>query len=85
LLAAAAGLMLGDYFFLTDHEALGAVRESERMQIGLYAVSTTLCVMLLENLHERIRRLEHAFDRARHHHYAPAAAAGAALDASTAH
>ena len=67
LLAAAAGLMLGDYFFLSGHEALGAVKESERMQIGLYAVTTTLCVMLFEILHERIRRLEHAFDRARHH------------------
>lgn len=68
LLAAAAGLMLGDYFFLSDHEALGAVREPERLQIGLFAVTATLCVMLLENLHERIRRLEHAFDRACHHH-----------------
>ena len=32
--------------------------------------------MLFENLHERIRRLEHAFDRARHHlHPHPAASA----------
>ena len=75
LLAAAAGLLLGDYFFLSDHEALGAVRESERLQIGLFAVTTTLCVMLLENLHERIRRYEHAFDRARHHHVHAGAAA----------
>ncbi len=73
LLAAMAGLMLGDYFFLSDHEALGAVREAERLQIGMYAVTTTLCVMLFENLHERIRRLEHAFDRARHHHLPHAA------------
>jgi K+-sensing histidine kinase KdpD len=74
LVAAAVGLMLGDFFFLTQHEALGTVRESERIQIGLFAVTTTLCITLLENLHERIRRLEHAFDRARHHlHPAPAA------------
>jgi K+-sensing histidine kinase KdpD len=72
LFAAAAGLMLGDYFFLTNHEALGGVLESERLQIGLYAVMTTLCVMLLENLHERVRRLEHAFDRARHLHHSSA-------------
>jgi K+-sensing histidine kinase KdpD len=86
LLAAAAGLMLGDYFFLSDHEALGAVRESERLQIGLFAVTTTLCVMLLENLHERIRRLEHAFDRARHHHVqTDTAASGATQHPSTAH
>lgn len=67
LLATAAGLMLGDYFFLSDHEALGPVREGERIAIGLYAVTTTLCVMLYENLHDRIRRLEHALERARHH------------------
>lgn len=71
LLAAALGLMLGDYFFLTEHEAMGVVRDYERIQIGLFAVATTMCVMLLENLHERIRRLEHAFDHARHHHHAP--------------
>ena len=75
LLAAVAGLLLGDYFFLSDHEALGAVLEFERMQIGLFAVMTTVCVMLFENLHERIRRLEHAFDRARHHHQLHAATA----------
>ena len=71
LLAAVLGLMLGDYFFLSEHEAMGLVREYERMQIGLFAVTTTLCVMLLENLHERIRRMEHAFDHARHHHHVP--------------
>jgi K+-sensing histidine kinase KdpD len=71
LLATALGLMLGDYFFLSEHEAMGVVREYERIQIGLFAVTTTLCVMLLENLHERIRRLEHAFDHARHHHHSP--------------
>ena len=86
LLAATAGLMLGDYFFLTDHEALGAVLESERLQIGLYAVMTTLCVMLFENLHERVRRLEHAFDRARHHHpHAAGMAHGGTSGASAAH
>ena len=75
LLAAAGGLMLGDYFFLSDHEALGAVLEQERLQIGLFAVTTTLCVMLFENLHERVRRLEHALDRASHHQGVPAAGA----------
>jgi K+-sensing histidine kinase KdpD len=71
LLAAVMGLMLGDYFFLSAHEAMGVVREYERIQIGLFAVATTFCVMLLENLHERIRRVEHAFDHARHHHHVP--------------
>ena len=69
LLATAAGLLLGDFFFLSAHEALGPVRENERLSIGLYAVTTTLCVMLFENLHNRIRRLQHALERARHHHH----------------
>jgi len=85
LVAAAGGLMLGDYFFLSDHEALGAVLESERLQIGMFAVTTTMCVMLIENLHERIRRLEHAFDRATHHHPQVAAAPGNSPETSTAH
>ena len=70
LLATAAGLVIGDYFFLSEHSALGAVRESERIAIGLYALTTTLCVMLFESLHNRIRRLEHALERAQHHHVA---------------
>ncbi len=87
LIAAAAGLMLGDYFFLSDHEALGPVLEPERLQIGLFAVTTALCVMLLELLHERIRRLEHAYDRARHHPHAHAAdlTPGATSGVSAAH
>ena len=81
LLAAALGLLLGDYFFISAHEAMGVVREYERLQIGLFAVTSTVCVMLLENLHERIRRMEHAFDHARHHHHVPHAddAAAASL------
>lgn len=82
LLATAAGLVLGDYFFLSEHEAMGAVRESERISIGLYAVMTTLCVMLFENLHDRIRRLEHAFDHARHRHPLPITGASASDTAS---
>ena len=71
LIAAVAGLMLGDYFFLSEHEAMGLVRESERLAIGLYAATTTLCVLLIENLHVRIQRIEHALDHARHHHHKP--------------
>ena len=66
LLATAAGLMLGDYFFLSEHSALGTVRESERLAIGLYAITTSLCVLLFEHLHNVIRRLERALDTARH-------------------
>ena len=78
LLATAAGLVLGDYFFLSEHLAMGAVRESERIAIGLYSLTTTLCVMLFENLHNRIRRIEHALDRAQHHHHHPHADSSAA-------
>jgi hypothetical protein len=71
-LATAAGLLLGDYFFLADHQALGPVGEAERMAIGMYAVTTTLCVMLFEHLHNRIRRLEHALTHALHRHQSSA-------------
>ncbi len=71
LLATAAGLMLGDLFFLSSHEALGLVRDIERIAIGMYAVTTMLCVMLFENMHNRVRRLEHALERARRHHRNP--------------
>ncbi len=67
LIATTAGLMLGDFFFLSQHEAMGAVRESERLATGLYAVTTMLCVILFESLHNRVRRLEHAIDHARQH------------------
>lgn len=67
LLATAAGLLLGDYFFLSEHEALGAVREVERLLIGLYTVSSIMCVLLFEVLHDRIIRLEHAIERAEQH------------------
>ncbi len=68
LIATAAGLMLGDYFFLSEHSALGTVRESERLAIGLYAVTTSVCVLLFEQMHNVIRRLERALDKARHLH-----------------
>lgn len=59
LFAMVAGLVLGDFFFLSDHKPLGSVRDAERLAIGLYFLTTTLCVMLFEQLHEHIRRLEH--------------------------
>ncbi len=81
LLATAAGLLLGDYFFLSEHEALGAVRELERLSIGMYSVSSTTCVLLFEVLHDRILRLEHAIERAqnRHHQHGAEPVAGDAL------
>lgn len=58
MLAAAAGLLLGDYFFLPPHQALGPLGETERTAVGVYAITSTLAVMLLGNLQNRVRNLE---------------------------
>lgn len=58
LLAAGLGLLLGDYFFLPPHVAWGPLGEAERTAITIYALTCTLCVVLFDNMHVRIRRLE---------------------------
>lgn len=58
LLAAGMGLLLGDYFFLPPHVAWGPLGEAERTAITIYALTSTLSVVLFDNLHVRIRRLE---------------------------
>ena len=67
MLAAAAGLLLGDFFFLPPHGAYAALAPAERTVITVYAINATLIVVLMENLHARIRRLEWAMqdDRAK--------------------
>jgi K+-sensing histidine kinase KdpD len=62
LLAAVAGLLLGDYFFLPPHQAEGPFGEAERTAIGMYAMTTTLIVVLFAQLHARLRDLEHKLD-----------------------
>ena len=57
MLAAAAGLLLGDYFFLPQHGAYAALGDAERTGITVYAINSTLIVVLMENLHARIRKL----------------------------
>jgi len=59
LLAAMAGLLLGDYFFLPPHQSAGPFGEAERTAIGIYAMTTTLIVVLFAQLHSRLRELEH--------------------------
>ena len=54
-----AGLLLGDYFFLPPHQAEGPFGEAERTAIGMYAMTTTLIVVLFSQLHARLRELEH--------------------------
>jgi K+-sensing histidine kinase KdpD len=60
LLAAAGGLLVGDYFFLPQHGAYAALSEAERAVITLYAINSALIVLLMESLHSKIRRLESA-------------------------
>lgn len=58
LLAALAGLVLGDYFFLTPHAKGAAYNEAERTAIGIYAMNAALIVVLFALLHQRLRGLE---------------------------
>ena len=58
LLAAVAGLLLGDYFFLPPHQSEALLGEAERTVIGTYALTNTLIVVLFWNLHSRLRDLE---------------------------
>jgi K+-sensing histidine kinase KdpD len=63
LLAAVAGLLLGDYFFLPEHGAYAALSDAARTAITLFAINSTLIVVLMEALHTRIRRLEAALEK----------------------
>jgi K+-sensing histidine kinase KdpD len=58
LLAAVAGLLLGDYFFLPPHEAGSPMSEAVRTGIGLYAMNTSLIVLLFWHLHARLQERE---------------------------
>ena len=60
MLAAVAGLLLGDYFFLPPHQAdSGTLGEAERTSIGSYAITNALIVVLFWRLHSRLRELEY--------------------------
>src|SRR5262245_46675044 len=58
LIAALAGLMLTDYFFLPPHSAEGGLGDAERTGIGIYALTNTFIVVLFWHLHTRLRDLE---------------------------
>lgn len=73
LLAAASGLLLGDVFFLPPHDAFGPLGDAERTVITVYAISSTLAVMLMESLHVKIRRLERELGKGRAGDQDPAA------------
>ena len=58
LLAAVAGLLLGDYFFLPPRLEGEAYGEVVRTGIGIYAMNAALIVLLFALLHTRLRDLE---------------------------
>jgi two-component system, sensor histidine kinase and response regulator len=58
LLAALAGLLLGDFFFLPRHAAGDSMSEAVRTAIGIYAMNATLIVVLFWHLHTRMRDAE---------------------------
>ena len=59
MLAALAGLLIGDYFFLPPHQSdSGTLGEPERTAIGSYAMTATLIVVLFWRLHSRLREVE---------------------------
>jgi K+-sensing histidine kinase KdpD len=58
LLAAAAGLLLGDYFFLPARPPGETLGEVERTGIAIYAMNATLIVVLFALIHTRLRDLE---------------------------
>jgi K+-sensing histidine kinase KdpD len=58
LLAAIAGLLLGDYFFLPPHESGSQMSEAVRTAIGLYAMNAALIVLLFWHLHARLQERE---------------------------
>ena len=58
LLAALAGLLLGDFFFLPRHAAGDPMGEAERTAIGVYAMNATLIVVLFWHLHSRMHEIE---------------------------
>jgi K+-sensing histidine kinase KdpD len=59
LLAAVAGLLLGDYFFLPRHSANTVMAEPERTAIGLYAMNCALVVLLFWRMHMRVAQASH--------------------------
>jgi K+-sensing histidine kinase KdpD len=58
LLAAIAGLVLADLFFLPPRQPGEALGEVERTGIGIYAMNAALIVVLFALVHTRLRDLE---------------------------
>ncbi len=52
------GLMLGDYFVLEPHQALGPLSSAGRLSVGVYTITCITGIGLIELLHETNQRLE---------------------------
>ncbi|MBI4189280.1 MAG: DUF4118 domain-containing protein [Betaproteobacteria bacterium] len=65
LLAFVGGLMLGDYFFLEPHRALGPLSDVGRLATGVYTVTCLAGMSLLQLLHTTNLDLEQQIERAR--------------------
>ncbi len=63
LLAALAGLVLADYFFLPPRQPGEAFGEVERTGIGIYAMNAALIVLLFALMHTRLHDLEDRLGR----------------------
>jgi len=63
MLAAVSGLVLADYFFLPPHSPDGGIGETERTSIGIYAMTSTLVVVLFWHLHNKLRDAEDRLHR----------------------
>jgi hypothetical protein len=68
MLATGLGLVLGSFFFLLPRVGLWPPGSRELLAVSVYTLTTMLCVVLCENLHHCIRRLEHALEGERHRH-----------------
>jgi two-component system, sensor histidine kinase and response regulator len=64
LLGAVGGLLLGDFFFLPPHSTEGGIGETERTAIGIYAMTSTLIVVLFWHLHSKLREAQDALLKA---------------------
>ena len=58
LFAAAAGLLLGGYFFVPRADPVGGMSEATRTSITLYVINSTLVSFLMDNLHTRVKKLQ---------------------------
>lgn len=65
LFALVCGLLVGDYFFLEPHKALGALTTAGRLAIGVYTVTCLAGMGLLDLVHTTNLNIERRIERLR--------------------